>query len=157
MPNSEHFRTNISREFHRLLTKNLLHTYRLHKICNSNNVKLSYSTISNMPNLVFKHNKTMLKNKANSSNTVPSCNCRVIASCPLKGKCREKCIIYKASLTSDDNNKHYFGSSKTEFKVRFYNHNQSIKYHQKSNATDLSKVFWRDKSMGKAPKLLGKL
>ena len=112
----------------------------------------------NMANLISKHNKTVLKRKTNSSNTTPPCNCRVKACCPLKGKCREKCIIYKATLTSDDSTMHYLSSCETEFKARFYNHSQSFKYQQKSNATELSKAFWLDKTNGKIPqKSLGKL
>ena len=100
-PYSEHVCTNIGREFRRLLTKNFPPTHRLHKICNNNNnVKLSYSCIPNMANLISKHNKTVLKRKTNSSNTTPPCNCRVKASCPLKGKCREKCSIQGVSKVS---------------------------------------------------------
>ena len=111
----------------------------------------------NMTNLISKHNKIVLKRKANSSNTTPPCNCRVKASCPLKGKCGEKCIIYKATLTSDDSTMHYLGSRETEFKARFYNHSQSFKHQQKSNATELSKAFWLDKINGKCHKSLEKL
>ena len=75
-PYSEHVCSNIGREFHRLLTKDFSPTHRLHKICNNNNVKLSNSCMPNMANLISKHNKTVLKRKANSSNTTPPCNCR---------------------------------------------------------------------------------
>ena len=127
-PYSKHVCTNIGREFRRLLTKNFPPSHRLHKICNSSNVMLRHSCMPNIANLIFKHSKTVLKRKANFSNTTPPCNCRVKASCPLKGKCREKCIVYKAILTSDDSTKHYFGSYETKFKARFYNHSQSFKY-----------------------------
>ena len=89
-PYSEHVCTNIGREFRRLLSKNFPPTHHLYKICNNNNVKLSYSCMLNMANLISKHNKSVLKRKTNSSNTTPLCNCRVKASCPLKGKCGEK-------------------------------------------------------------------
>ena len=103
----------------------------------------------NMANLISKHNKAVLKRKANSSNTTPPCNCRVKASCSLK----EKCIMYKATLTSDDSTMHYIGSCETEFKARFYEHSQSFKYQRKSNATELSKAFWLDKTNGKRPQI----
>ena len=125
-PHSEHVCTNFDREFRRLLTKNFPPTHRFHKICNSNNVKLGCNCMPNMANLIFKHNKTVLKRKTNSSNTTPPCNCRVKASCPLTGKCREKCIIYKATLTSEDSTVHHLGSCETEFKARFYNQSQSF-------------------------------
>ena len=111
----------------------------------------------NMTNFISKHNKTVLKSKASFSATTPLCNCRVKASCPLKGKCREKCIIYKVTLTSNGNTRHYFGSCETKFKARFYNHKESFKYQRKSNATEFSKAFWRDKSNGKRPKIIWKI
>ena len=66
-----------------------------------------------------------------------------IYSIYLKGKCREKRIIYKATLTSDDNTNNYFGSYQIEFKACFYNSNQSFEYQRKSNVTELSKAFWQ--------------
>ena len=107
----------------------------------------------NMANLISKDNKTVLKRKTTSSSTTPPCNCRIKASCPLKVKCREKCIIYKATLTSDDSTMHYLGCYETEFKARLYNHSQSFKYQRKSNATELSKAFWLDKTNGKSPQI----
>ena len=44
---------------------------------------------------------------------------------------------------------HYLGSCETEFRARFCNHNQSFKYQRKSNATELSKEFWLEKTNGK--------
>ena len=46
---------------------------------------------------------------------------------------------------------YYYGSSKTEFKTRLYNHNQSFKYRQKCNATKLSKALWQAKGAGQNP------
>ena len=87
------------------------------------------------------------------SNTTSPCNCRVKASCPLKGKGREKCIIYKATLTPDDSIMHCLCSCETEFKARFYNHSQSYKCQRKSNAIELSKAFRFDKTNGKSPQI----
>ena len=71
----------------------------------------------NMANLISKHSKTVIKSKASFSNTTPQCRCKVKASCLSKGKYREKCIIYKATLTCDDNTKHHFCRCETEFKA----------------------------------------
>ena len=156
-PYNEHVYTNIGREFRRLLTKNFPPTHRLNKICNNNDVKLSYSCMPNMANLISKHYKTVLKRKANSSNTTPPCNCRVKASCPLKGKCREKCIIYKATLTSDDSTKHYLGSCETEFKARFYITARALNTNEKAMLPNFQRHSGFPNLMGKAPKSLGKL
>ena len=89
-PYIEHDCTNIGRKFRRFLIKNFPPTHRLHKICDNDNVRLSYSCMSNMENLMSKHNKTVLKSKTNFNNTTPSCNCWVKASSTLKEECRRK-------------------------------------------------------------------
>ena len=118
--------------------------------------KLSYSCMPSMANLIFKHNKTVIKGKVNCTNITPRCNCRAKASCPLKGKCCKKCIIYKATLTSDGSTMHYLDSCETKFKAFLYNHNQSFKYQQKM-LPSFQRHSGLTKSMGKASKLLGKL
>ena len=55
------------------------------------------------------------------------------------------------SLKSGDVAKHYYGCCETEFKTRFYNHNQSFKFRLKCNATELSKAFWQFKDTGQNP------
>ena len=95
----------------------------------------------NMAAIIFRQNKALLAQRTEPSSTVPPCNCRAKTSCPLKGQHRESSIIYKATLTTDGIAKNYYGCSETEFKTRFYNHTQSFRYRQKSNATELSKAF----------------
>ena len=139
-PFSEHVKTNIGKVFLHLLEKHFPPHHRLHKICNKNNVHVSNSCMSNMAAIISRHNKALLAQRIEPANTAPPCNCRAKTSCPRKGLCRESFIIYKATLTSDDIAKNYYGCSKTEFKTRFYNHNQSFKYRQKCNATELFKA-----------------
>ena len=73
------------------------------------------------------------------------------ANFPLNGECREKAVIYKASITSDGSSKHYIGCSETEFKTRYYNHTHSFRYREKRNPTELSKAFWNAKDSGHEP------
>ena len=148
---SEHVKTNIGKVFLHLLEKHFPPHYRLHKICIKNNVKLSCSCMPNMAAIIFRHNKALLAQRTEPANTVPPCNCRAKTTCLMKGQCRESSIVYKATLTSDDIAKNYYGCSQTEFKTRFYNHNQSFKYRQKCNATELSKAFWQAEDAGKNP------
>ena len=150
-PFSEHVKTNIGKVFLHLLEKHFPPHHRLHKICNKNNVKLSYSCMPNMAAIISRHNKALLAQRTEHASTVPLCNCRAKTSCPMKGQCRESSIIYKATLATDGVAKNYYGCSETEFKTRFYNHNQSFKYRQKFNATELSKAFWQAKDAGKNP------
>ena len=107
----------------------------------------------NMAAIISRHNKTLLAQRTEPASTVPPCNCRAKTNCPMKGQCRESSIIYKATLTTDGIAKNYYGCSETEFKARFYNHTQSFKFRQKSNATELSKAFWQAKDTGKNPSI----
>ena len=150
-PFSEHVKTNIGKEFLRLLAKHFPLHHRLHKICNKFNVKVSYSCMPNMAAIISRHNKIVLSNKTTANSTTPPCNCRNKVSCPLEGKCRESSIVYKACLISGNAANNYYGCCETEFTACFNNHNQSFKYRRKSNATELSKAFGTPRTQEKIP------
>ena len=147
-PYSGHVKTNIGKEFLKLVAFYFPHHHRLHKICNKNNIKVSYSCMPNMAAIISKHNKIELQNRADPHRTTPPCNCRNKANCLLEGKCHESSIIYKAILKSDGIARHYFGCSETEFQTRFNNHKQSLVRRYKKNATELSKLVWNAKDAG---------
>ena len=125
-PFSEHVKTNIGKEFLRLLAKHFPLHHRLHKICNKFNVKVIYSCMPNMTVIISRHNRIVLSNKTTANSTTPPCNCRNKVSCPLEGKCRESSVVHKACLISGNAANIYYGCCETEFKARFYNHNQSF-------------------------------
>ena len=56
-------------------------------------------------------------------------------------------------MKSEIETKHYFGCSETEFKTRFNNHKQSFKHQNKSNHTELSKSYWKNKEAGYKPSI----
>ena len=120
----------------------------LHKICNRNNVKISYSCTPNMASIISGHNKNLLNCNNTQTDITPPCNCRVKSDCPFAGACREMSIICKATIPCGNSVKHYLGSCATEFKARFYNYKQSFKYRRKMHATELSKAVWRAKDGG---------
>jgi hypothetical protein len=64
------------------------------------------------------------------------------------GRCLEMSIIYKATISSTDGDKHYFGATETSFKKRFANHKESFAKESKSSATTLSKHIWDLKGKG---------
>ena len=150
-PFSEHVGTNIGKIFLRLLAKHFPPHHRLHKICNKNNVKLSYSCMPNMAAVISRHNKKNLTTNKSCSCRAPPCNCRDKKNCPLKGDCRESSIIYKATISAEGVSKNYYGCSETQFKTRYNNHKQSFNYRHKRNATELSKTFWKWKDAGQDP------
>ena len=131
--------------FFYLINKHFPPNNRFHKIYNKFNVKLSYSCMPNMACIIKSHNNKLIY--SNIYTDEMSCNCRTTSEYPLKGKCRTKSIVYKASITAPSiTTRHYFGLCKTEFKARFYNHRSSFKDQQKMNATELSKAMWECKN-----------
>ena len=114
---SKHVKTNISKVFLHLLEKHFRPHHCLHKICNKNNIKVSYSCMPNMAAIISRHNKAFLPQRTEPANTVPPCNCRAKTSCLMKGLCCESYIIYKATLTSDGIAKNYYGCSETNLKL----------------------------------------
>ena len=97
-PFSENVATNIGKEFFSLLSKHFPPNNRYHKIFNKQNVKLSYSCMPNMGSIIAQHNKQVLDRLSSADTETPPCNCRNKRDCPLEGKCRTKCVIYKASV-----------------------------------------------------------
>ena len=93
--------TNIGKAFFYLLRKHFPPSNRLHKICNKNVVKLSYSCNPNMANILAAHNKRLLKFHNDKSES-KSCNCRYKPSCSLNGNCRNKAIVYQAIVQTKD-------------------------------------------------------
>ena len=53
---------------------------------------------------------------------IDKCNCRDKVRCPLDGKCKLECVVYKVEVYSHSNNKRnkniYFGSTQGDFKTR---------------------------------------
>ena len=150
-PFNENVKTNVGKTFLSLIKKHFPPYHRFHKIFNNNNIKISYSCMPSMKQLISNHNNKILNSK-NNLKAPPPCNCRNKKLCPLQGKCREKSVIYKAIISSPTHEeKHYYGSCETEFKLRYNNHNQSFKNYSKRNATELSKHFWKIKNDGQQP------
>ena len=96
-PYNNRVSTNIGKAFFHLLRKHFPPSNRLHKICNKNVVKLSYSCTPNMANILSAHNNKLLKSHNGKPEFKP-CDCRYKPSCPLNGNCRDKAIVYQATV-----------------------------------------------------------
>ena len=70
------------------------------------------------------------------------CNCKNKSSCPLNGKCRKSCLVYKATVTSEQMEKVYYGACEPEFKIRLANHTKSFKSERYEKESELSKHIW---------------
>ena len=75
----------ILRIFSHLLDKHFSRNDKYYRIFNCNDVKISYSCIDNIKNIISSHNKviTDFYNEINGK----TCNCRNKSSCPLDIKC----------------------------------------------------------------------
>ena len=80
---------------------------------------------------------------------IDKCNCRDKVRCPLEGKCKQECVVYKVEVYTDSNNKRdkkiYFGSTQGDFKTRYYNHRTSFSHERYRYSTALSSYVWEIK------------
>ena len=150
-PYSKNVTTIIGKEFFKLLDRHFPKGSPLNKIFNRNTIKLSYSCMPNMANIISTHNKRILHKP--EENTDKSCSCpkKSKAECPLDGQCLIKNIVYKAVVTSDASpTKDYIGLTSTTFKERLGNHKRSFTNKSLVNASELSKHIWQLKQNGKS-------
>ena len=69
-------------------------------------------------------------------------NLREKKECPLNGNCRQKCVIYSATVEAESGKETYIGLTENEFKVRHANHKQSFRNENLKHSTELSKHIW---------------
>ena len=141
-PYNQYVSTNIAKIFLKLVDKR---THWLHKIFNRNTIKVSYSYMSNVQQLIKKHSNF---NQYKKNKTAFSCTCRDKNGCPSNGNCRmEKVICKCTSPTKSNVKKAYLGASEWEFKKnRYYNHQQLFRNKNYKNSTTLSTSLWSIKS-----------
>ena len=131
-PYSKNVQTNIGRKFLHLIDKHFPKKSKLNKIFNRNTIKISYSCMPNMANVIASHNRKLLQ----SNSADPKCNCRSKIECPMRGNCQARSIVYKATVTRNDKVKEYIGLSEPQFKQRFANHKTSFQYEKYENSTE---------------------
>ena len=148
-PFSTSVKTNVGGKFIKLIEKHFPADHKLHKIFNKNSIKVSYSCMKNMNAILKSHNSKVI-NKSKQPDAQPRklCNCKVAEDCPLRGKCLSESIVYKATVTHDNENKVYFGLTGGTFKERYRNHTKSIRNKKYENETELSKYIWDLKKQG---------
>ena len=144
--------TNVGAKFLTLIEKHFPSESPLSKILNRNTIKISYSTLPNMEQIISNHNKRILRGKeADETN----CNCRLKATCPVDNKCIENSVVYKALVTPDptSNRKNiptqaeYIGLSSNPFKTRFNNHQMTFRQEKYKQSTSLSNFVWELKNI----------
>ena len=129
---SFHVSTNIGKKFFSLLSKHFPKTHQLYKLFNHNNVKVSYSFLSNFKGVINSHNNNILSEQENSF----QCNCKDKTSCPLHVSCRHKNLVYSRKFSIPaikQNHPHYICLTEHTFQDRLYKYNSSFKYESKRN------------------------
>ena len=88
---------------------------------NWNTVKVSYSCMRNVAQIIKKHNQQISSHK---EKPIPSCNCRNKDECPMNGKCQVQNVVYKCTVSATPNfpKRVYLGVAEGDWKLRFYNH-----------------------------------
>ena len=92
-PYSNNASTYVGKCFLKILDKCFPVGHQLHSILNRNTVKISYSCMPNMKNIINNHNNMIIKNNRTNPPS-PGCNCRIQNSCPLNGKCLTTELVY---------------------------------------------------------------
>ena len=155
-PFSQNVQTNVGKSFIRTFKRSFPPGHPLHKIFNQNTLKLSYSCMPNVRNIMDNRNKKIQQNAKTDDTeqrekSTKSCNCRRPAECPINGNCLQKSVIYQATVTNknDVSKETYIGLTKNEFKERFNGHKPTFENVSKRNSTELSKHVWnlKDKNI----------
>ena len=139
-------KTNIDKVFLKLVRKHFPRSHKLSKIFNLNTIKISYSSMPNVKNLIKQRNSKTL-NKDRDKMQRPF-NCRIKESCPLNSKCLHQCMVCKAEVSTNTTYKEYYRASEKEFKPRYNNHKQSFRNISHGNDMELSKYLWTLKTNG---------
>ena len=133
-PFSQSVKTNIGKVFLKLARKHLRRHHKLHKIFNSNTLKLSYFCMKNISNIINQHNATV---PSRSTTSKRLCNCRNKDTCPLDGSCLKQCFIHKVEVHVENDYKIYYGLVEGEFKFRYNNHKKSFRNMYYEHGTEL--------------------
>ena len=135
-PFSLGIKTNLGKEFLKLVEKHFPPGSIWHKHFNRHTVKLSYSTTKNIASIVSSHNKKVVKGPVEAQ----GCNCRNKDSCPLDGACLTSGLVYLSTVDANNNSYGYWGSTANTFKERFNGHKQDMRNEDKPGTALSSKV-----------------
>ena len=127
--------------FFRLLDKHFPRTSRLYKIFHRNTVKVSYSCMENVRQIIRNHSNYVSRKKPKST---PSCNCKKKDKFPMNGNCLKNNMIYKCTVspTTTTKQRAYPWLAEGEWTQRYYKHRQSFRDARHKNNTALSSYLW---------------
>ena len=96
-PFSQTVKTNVAKKFFHLLDKQFSKAHLSHRVFNRNTVKVSYSCMNNISQIIKQHKKHVSKKKEIQT---PKCNCRNKNDCPMNGNCKVNNVIYKRTVSA---------------------------------------------------------
>ena len=151
-PYSGNVKTNIGKEFLKLLRIHFHERHSFRKIFNRHTVKLSYSCTKNIGSIISGHNRKMTRSVVPEPEEAKrECNCRNKEACPMDNRCLTENIIYEAEVKNLENNevKSYIGLCSTSFKDRLAVHKQHINNVAHRKKCELANHVWQLKDEGK--------
>ena len=139
--------TKIGREFLKIIDKSFPVGNPLRSKLTRHNMKLSYSTTTNMRGQISRHNTKLLA--GDTVEQVDPCVCRDFP-CPLNDLCETRNVIYQASVTTTDDghSEHYVGVT-NHFKSRFGGHRSDLNHSEGRKNSTLAKYVWDLKDAGR--------
>ena len=143
-------KTNIGKQFLRIIDTSFPPGNPLRKLFNRSTVKVSYKCMPNMSSLVSSHNVKLLQ-KDEHQQQPQGCNCQGgPGTCPLTpAECQKDNVIYVASVTSPDGVEHYTGLTSNTFKKRWSKHEGDFRNTKDKHNTRLSTHIWKLKQENK--------
>ena len=129
-PFSKNVATNVGRTFLEILNEEFPESHVLHKIFNRNTVKISYSCMPNLKQMIDGSNKSALL-KTSTPIVSKACNCR-----------RPADVVYQATVSTEDGRpaQTYVGLTENSFKPRFANHKSSFNNWKKSLSMEVART-----------------
>ena len=142
--------TNIGKNFFLLLNECFPKNSKLHKIINKNTIKLSYRCMTYMKQKIDNHNRKIMSNGREREEFTRTCNCRYKTLYPIKVKCLQEGVVYKAIAIQTESMRQdiYIGMTENPFKTRYNLHNSSFRLPHKRSTTTLSEHLWTLKDAG---------
>ena len=106
--------------------------------------------MANMKQKIDNYNRKIMSNGRENEEFTRTCNCRDKTSCPLKAKCLQEGVVYKAIVTQTESMTldKYIRMTENPFKTRYNLHNSSFRLPHKRSTTTLSEHVWTLKDAG---------
>ena len=151
-PFSLNVKTNIGKEFFKLIDKAFPVGNPLRKVFNRSTLKIGYKCMPNVAKAISRHNSKLLR-PADEGISKPKCKCQKEGIvCPVGGECTESWVVYSAKVTETSlgQTETYTGLTKRPFKVRWKEHLRDFEKPEHRTKSKLSGHIWdiKDKGLG---------